>query len=331
MPDTSQTPFFSVIIATRDRPTLFKRAAESVLAQNEMAKELIVVMDGSQDHYLPDYEQVFEALKAGSDTPIHIHRLMHRAKGHGQSYSFNHGVSCAAGQFVTFLDDDDEWCDTEHLARVRRAIDTADPQGGAVDYVTTNQNAYFGDERKTDPVWLEDLEEKLQALGKEPFAEAFYAVTIEDLFKAYGFCHLNTSIIRRALYEEIGGMDEGIRWECDRDVYLRVIEAARQIVFVPNVISKHYIPDPKDKSSMTTSASMVQKRLFQVQVLNKTIANTRNETILKHAKASLAYAMRKLALELKDNGRKDSADSFSKAAQAFKYSPLWPVEYARAG
>lgn len=329
MSDTPQTPFFSVIIATRDRPALFKRAAESVLSQSETAKELIVVMDGSQDHFLPDYDAVFEDLKASSGTPIHIHKLMHRANGHGQSYSFNHGVSCAAGEFVTFLDDDDEWCDDDHLARVRRAIDAA--QGDPVDYITTNQNAYFGKERKTDTVWLEDLEDKLKASGKAPFAENFYAVSIEDLFKAYGFCHLNTSIIRRALYEEIGGMDEGIRWECDRDVYLRVIEAARQIVFVPNVISKHYIPDPKDKSSMTTSASMVQKRLFQVQVLNKTIANTRNDIILSHAKDSLAYAMRKLAIELKQDGRKDNADSFSKAAQAFKYSPFWTLEYKRVG
>jgi hypothetical protein len=231
---------------------------------------------------------------------------------------------------VTFLDDDDEWCDDEHLRRVHRAVDAAQ-QSESVDYVTTNQNAYFGDERKTDTVWLEDLEDKLTAAGIEPFAENFYAVTIEDLFKAYGFCHLNTSIIRRSLYENVGGMDEGIRWECDRDVYLRVIEAARQILFVPNVISKHYIPDPKDKSSMTTSASMVQKRLFQVQVLNKTIANTRNDIILSHAKDSLAYAMRKLAIELKQDGRKDSADSFSKAAQAFKYSPFWTLEYKRVG
>ena len=35
-----------------------------------------------------------------------------------------------------------------------------------------------------------------------------HTVTVEELLPSQGFCHLNTLIVRRALYEEIGGMEE---------------------------------------------------------------------------------------------------------------------------
>lgn len=316
----------SAIIATRDRPGLFERAARSVLEQTCEGVELIVVMDGSQEKFLPEYDEVFERLKGESDKPLSVHRLMHRAKGHGQSYSFNHGVSMANGTFVTFLDDDDEWCDAEHLSRVKSALDSVP----TADYTLTNQYAYVEQTRKMEPVWLEDLEPKLVQAGRTKTNDAFYDVSIADLFMATGFCHLNTSIVRRSLWEEVGGMDEGIRWECDRDIFLRLTEAARKILFIPEVISKHYIPNPADKSSMTTSASMVQKRLFQVQVLQKTLANSQNDVILDYARKALAYVSRDLALELVKLGRQPNASIFSKFAQAALASPFWLLEFAKA-
>lgn len=316
---------FSAIIATRDRPALFERAARSVLEQTCSDVELIVVMDGSQETFLPEYDAVFKRIEDSADKPLSVHRLMHRAKGHGQSYSFNHGVSQAQGTYVTFLDDDDEWCDAGHLERADKALASS-----GADYALTNQYAYVGDTRKEDPVWLEDLEPKLVAAGRSKTDDVFYDVSIAELFMARGFCHLNTSIVRRSLWEDVGGMDEGIRWECDRDIYLRLAEAAGKIIFIPEVISKHYIPNPSDKSSMTTSASMVQKRLFQVQVLQKNIANSQNDIILEKCRKSLSYVNRSLALELVKLDRQKNASIFSKIAQAAHASPFWLLEFAKA-
>ncbi|MEO0411614.1 MAG: glycosyltransferase family 2 protein [Pseudomonadota bacterium] len=326
---TDTKPIFSVIIATRDRPVLFKRALQSVLAQDFEAMDVQVVMDGSQPENLAAYDALFVDIQSSTSKPVFVHKLMHRSNGHGQSYSFNHGVSEGHGQYVTFLDDDDEWTDVGHLSRVSRAIEAAGKNGKTVQYIMCNQQAYMGETLKEDAVWLEDLEPALVRRGSKPYAENFYDLAIEDLFITPGFCHLNTSVVSKTLYQGIGGMDEGVRWECDRDLFLRLIEASDTRVFVPNIVSKHYIPDPKDKSSMTTRASMVQKRLFQIQVLLKALANTRNDTIQNHCRTRSGYAMKKLALELKSLDQKDQADAFSKMSQALSFSLGWPLEYRK--
>jgi hypothetical protein len=47
-------------------------------------------------------------------------------------------------------------------------------------------------------------------------------------------------------------MEETIRWGCDHDVYLRLIDHATVMSFMPVVVSRDNIPDSAEKSSMTT-------------------------------------------------------------------------------
>lgn len=312
---------FSVIIATRDRPTLFKRALHSVLNQSHADIDIHVVMDGSSAENADAYSAFFETLEPASGKAISVHKLIHREKGHGQSYSFNHGVSKASGAFVTFLDDDDEWTDAEHLDRVSRAITAAENANLSPDYLMCNQHAFVDKEKKTEPVWLEDLEDKLRALDHAPFNENFYCVAIKDLFLARGFCHLNTSIIRKSLYQELDGMDEGIRWECDRDLFLRVVEAAKDLIFIPSVVSKHYVPNATSAPSMTTRASALQKRLFQIQVMQKILSQTQDDTIHTHCEKGLRYAMQKLSTELEASGLHEAATLFNRMQIAAAIHP----------
>ena len=98
---------FSVILATRDRPGLFSEALDSVLAQTHPAVEIIVVNDGSKPECLADYQPIWAAAAAARGAQFQAHSLVHRPKGHGQSYSINYGVAQARGDYVCFLDDDD--------------------------------------------------------------------------------------------------------------------------------------------------------------------------------------------------------------------------------
>jgi len=320
----TNAPLFSVIIATRNRPQLFARALASVLAQDYSDFDVHIVMDGGDAEHGAAYDAVY----ADAAKPLHIHKLIHRENGHGQSYSLNHGVQCAMGNYVTFLDDDDEWTDPQHLSRASHAITAAKTQGFDPDYIMANQKAALNGVIKEDPVWLEDLEDQLVSLGVQPFADTFYRIKIEQLLKATGFCHLNTSIISRGLYERVGGMDEGLRWECDHDLFLRLIESANACVFIPNIVSLHHIPDPDAQASMTTRLSMVQKRLYQSQMLQKNITLTRSDAIRAHCQMALNYALKKLALELVEVGQTDAADLFAALSQKASFRPSWPVEYS---
>ena len=89
----------SVIIPTRNRAFLVGTAVESVLQQTWRDLEAIVVIDG------PDLDTA-EALEQLTEPRLRVITLPERG---GAPKARNIGVQTAQGNWVAFLDDDDEW------------------------------------------------------------------------------------------------------------------------------------------------------------------------------------------------------------------------------
>jgi glycosyltransferase involved in cell wall biosynthesis len=89
----------SVVIPTRNRPLLVGNAVRSVLNQTHTNIEIIVVVDG------PDPITV-ESLQAIGSSQL---KTIVNAENLGLAETRNVGVRNAAGNWVAFLDDDDEW------------------------------------------------------------------------------------------------------------------------------------------------------------------------------------------------------------------------------
>ena len=89
----------SVIIATRDRPELLRRAIAGVAAQRHGHPiEIVVVFDRSEpDHSLE------------SETPELRVVVTSNARTPGLAGARNSGVDKASGNWIAFCDDDDEW------------------------------------------------------------------------------------------------------------------------------------------------------------------------------------------------------------------------------
>lgn len=92
-------PLISVVIPTRERPSLVFRAVQSALRQTLDEIEVIVVIDG------PDAatSQVFLQV---DDPRLNVRTLPQRR---GCAGARNAGVSDAKSNWIAFLDDDDEW------------------------------------------------------------------------------------------------------------------------------------------------------------------------------------------------------------------------------
>jgi glycosyltransferase involved in cell wall biosynthesis len=90
-------PQASIVIPTFNRSKLLLRAIKSVVGQSFSDFELIVVDDGGTD----DTGEVVSAMK---EERI---RYVRRSNG-GISAARNSGIAVASGEWVTFLDDDDE-------------------------------------------------------------------------------------------------------------------------------------------------------------------------------------------------------------------------------
>jgi len=92
-------PLVSVVIPTRNRPELVCRAVKSALGQTYEEIEVVVVVDG------PDQSTVL-SLTELSNPRIKIIAL---EKNVGGSDARNIGAQKASGEWIAFLDDDDEW------------------------------------------------------------------------------------------------------------------------------------------------------------------------------------------------------------------------------
>jgi glycosyltransferase involved in cell wall biosynthesis len=308
----------SIIIATRNRPALFAEALASVLRQSAPPEEVVVVNDGSEECHQGDYAL---ALDAGGER-VKRHTLTARPQGHGPSYALNFGVAHATGDYVGFLDDDDRWTDDHHLERARAAIASAPLP---VDLYMTNQAAFLGDVQRSGPIWIEELEGILHNERRQTDASGAYSVTVDDLLRCTGFCHLNTLIVRRALYDEIGGMDEGIRWEGDRDLYLRLIDRARLMLHSPRYVSRHNIPNPSAQANVTTALSDYERRLYQLRVVDRAALFASHAAIRNYGHRHKAFTLKKIAETLAHDGRHANAAFYAREALGAGPTLKWAI------
>lgn len=304
---------FSIIIPSRNRPLLLERALLSVFQQEYSAKEIIVVNDGSDVAYQAQYAQI----AAKFSGQVRLHNLERTPHGHGPSYAINRGAEIAQGDFLCFLDDDDCWTDSGHLARAKLVT-----SAGQVDLYLTNQLAYTGETLILEPLWLQVVAGRI----REKYArDAYgaYEVTREDLMTCDSFPHLNNTIARRRLYWEAGGMDEAVRYECEWDLYFRMLDKAQGIKYCPEIVSRHNVPDKAKTLNVSTAVSDMQKLLLRAYVMDKALLFTRSKSIMRVAKRNKMYTLKKVALLLAETGDFDRALLYARQATPFAVNAKW--------
>jgi glycosyltransferase involved in cell wall biosynthesis len=117
---------FSVIIPTRNRPDYLAAAVASVLAQNFLQFELLIVNDG-EGH-----------IAAFDDKRIRV--IDNQQKG--AVAARNAGIAQARGKYIAFLDDDDFFTDACHLTRANAALNDL------AEFFYANGTMVFPDGRK---------------------------------------------------------------------------------------------------------------------------------------------------------------------------------------
>ena len=90
-------PTVSAIIPTHNRGQTVLRALRSVYAQRVPVNEVIVVDDGSSDDTAERIQVEFPGV------------ILISQNQHGVSHARNRGIDAARGEWLAFLDSDDEW------------------------------------------------------------------------------------------------------------------------------------------------------------------------------------------------------------------------------
>jgi glycosyltransferase involved in cell wall biosynthesis len=104
--------YFSVVIPAYNAAHLISDALKSVFAQTTNDYEIIVVNDGS-----PDSAEFEKALEPYLNDISYIQR-----PNGGPAAARNTGILAAKGEFIAFLDSDDQWVAT-HLAEMREFLE----------------------------------------------------------------------------------------------------------------------------------------------------------------------------------------------------------------
>src|SRR5262245_49648343 len=103
----------SVVIPTHNRGECIGRAIASVVAQSYADLEVIVVDDGSADNTVRVVQA--ETLR---DSRV---RLLKHDRRRGAQAARNTGIYAARGEWIAFLDSDDEWLQESLASRLRLA------------------------------------------------------------------------------------------------------------------------------------------------------------------------------------------------------------------
>ena len=192
-------PKITVIIPTFNREKVLVRAIDSALSQSFTDFEIIVIDDGSTDN-----------------TPSSLKRFGNRIryiyqKNAGVSAARNAGLESATGQWVAFLDSDDEWR-PEYLSR---QMERADGNSGLC--MQTTDCSFIGLNGQTNSYFrmnasLPKFRGKDYLLFRKPFS----------FIVKHGPWPTGSTIIRREAIDKAGFFDPSLKLSEDFDLMARV-------------------------------------------------------------------------------------------------------------
>ncbi|MDD5634411.1 MAG: glycosyltransferase family 2 protein [Candidatus Omnitrophica bacterium] len=110
-------PLVSVVMPTYNRAGTIERAVKSVLLQTYKNCELIIVDDGSKD----DTENIVARFKSEKV------KYFKNDRNRGVVYTRNFGIKEARGEYVAFLDSDDEWFAEKIEKQLNKALEIEKP------------------------------------------------------------------------------------------------------------------------------------------------------------------------------------------------------------
>lgn len=199
-------PLVSVVIPTHNRARLVRRAIESVLSQTFRDFEILVVDDASED-------ETERAVRDVGDDRI---RYIRHAVGKGDAGARNTGVRNATGDYIAFLDDDDEWL-PEKLSWQLAEFEKAGEGPGLVCGGRVNVFASTG---RSSVVRLTG--------------------DVETQFR-WGRITTSSVMVRREAVEKVGLFDEGILFCSDYDLWIRLWQAGFRFASIDRPLVRYLV------------------------------------------------------------------------------------------
>ena len=294
---TQNTTFFSIIIPAYNAAHLIIDALSSVFAQTIGDYEIIVINDGS-----PDTPELEKELAPYLNQIIYIQR-----PNGGPAAARNSGIRVAKGEYIAFLDSDDQWVPT-HLAQMKEVLER-DP---TLDLV-------YG-----DAVNFGDVPEEGTTMQTNP-SEGL--ATFENLVLCKCTVVGSTVVARRQALIDAGLFDENFVHGEDFDLWARLAYRGGRIDYRKHIHARRRI----HKGNLTLDA--IASFGGQAKALRKLIKeldlpdNLRNEMQRELEKCEAAVALEKCKQQLVAGRYDEAVAELQRANAAYRSRKLQVVLY----
>ena len=180
----------SVVIPTYNRIELLKRSIDSVINQTIKPSEIIIVDDGSNDGTEAMVKKKYDSLK------------LIKQKNKGASAARNSGIKASSGEWICFLDSDDEWKNDKLEKQITAVANNSDYK-------------FF----HSNEIWIKN--------GKRINQKKKHKKYGGDIFKkCLDMCRISPSsvLIDKSIFEEIGFFNENLVVCEDYELWLRICD-----------------------------------------------------------------------------------------------------------
>ena len=213
----------SVIMPTYNREKIIKRAISSVIAQTYKNWELIVIDDAGKD-------KTYDVIKKIADERIHY---IYSESNGGAAGARNVGIKKSKGDYIAYLDSDNEWDPNFILIMVHQM------EENHADIAYCAQRL------------LDDTTGKERGIRYSSFNRAF--------LENRNYIDLNTLVHSRELINRYGAFRSDMRRLVDWDLLLR-LTLEKTPITIPCILSDYY----EGRSDQVTNQENLRKALAQL-------------------------------------------------------------------
>jgi glycosyltransferase involved in cell wall biosynthesis len=207
-------PKVSVIIPTYNRADLLPRTIKSSLNQTFKDFELIIVDDGSTDNT----KEVVEKFKKKDNRVKYIWQ----ENSGGPASPKNKGIKASKGEYIAFLDDDDEWF-PEKIEKQLEIFENSKVKN--IGIVACNALDLFEDSKTTKEYKIKETKE-----------EKYLPMILNGCF-----IHSSSSVVvKKNTFKKVGYFDKRLKTADDWDMWIRII-SKYNFDFYPHPLFKYCI------------------------------------------------------------------------------------------
>ena len=205
----------SIIIASYNSEKFINRAINSVLNQTFKNWELIIIDDASIDRtqsIIKDWERKNRRIKS----------IFLEKNSGGLATPFNKGILNTEGEYIAFLDADDEWLPEKLEEQIVFLEDNK-----LFDGVTCYGNIILDDEKKTKLGILRQSDDYKDQLG----------ILINGFFPSIP----SSLLLKKEIFNKIGYYDEFLKLSADSDMMIRIFKEGFKIGVIKKILFNYYI------------------------------------------------------------------------------------------